>query len=90
MALLADQTATPRASHFLPLLLIQHNMLASGVRLYYTCASSCEHTLSVPPGRPTACRRVIVSSGGPSARYAHTLALVGNRYLVAMGGNDGR
>lgn len=27
---------------------------------------------------------------GPSARYAHTLALVGNRFLVATGGNDGK
>ena len=27
---------------------------------------------------------------GPSARYAHTLALVANRFLVAMGGNDGK
>lgn len=27
---------------------------------------------------------------GPSARYAHALALVANRFLVAMGGNDGK
>lgn len=27
---------------------------------------------------------------GPSARYAHTLALVANRFLVAVGGNDGK
>ncbi|KAJ9521431.1 hypothetical protein QJQ45_008757 [Haematococcus lacustris] len=27
---------------------------------------------------------------GPSARYAHTLSLVANRFLVAMGGNDGK
>ena len=27
---------------------------------------------------------------GPSARYAHTLALVANRFLVALGGNDGK
>jgi len=31
-----------------------------------------------------------VSGPGPSARYAHTLALVANRFLVATGGNDGK
>ena len=36
------------------------------------------------------CIRVMVSGPGPSARYAHTLALVANRFLVAMGGNDGK
>jgi hypothetical protein len=34
--------------------------------------------------------RVVVAGPGPSARYAHTLALVGNRFLVAIGGNDGK
>ncbi|KAK9868860.1 hypothetical protein WJX84_000767 [Apatococcus fuscideae] len=34
--------------------------------------------------------RVMVQGPGPSARYAHILALVANRYLVAMGGNDGK
>jgi len=33
---------------------------------------------------------VFVNGQGPSARYAHTLALVANRFIVAMGGNDGR
>ena len=32
----------------------------------------------------------MVAGAGPSARYAHTLALVANRFLVAMGGNDGK
>jgi len=31
-----------------------------------------------------------VQGAGPSARYAHTLSLVANRFLVAMGGNDGK
>ena len=39
-------------------------------------------------GRPPC--RVVVQGAGPSARYAHTLALVANRFLVAMGGNDGK
>jgi Galactose oxidase, central domain len=34
--------------------------------------------------------RVMVTGPGPSARYAHTLALVANRFLVATGGNDGK
>ena len=38
---------------------------------------------------PLPCR-VVVQGPGPSARYAHTLALVANRFLVAMGGNDGK
>jgi hypothetical protein len=33
---------------------------------------------------------VLVQGAGPSARYAHTLSLVANRFLVAMGGNDGK
>lgn len=34
--------------------------------------------------------RVMVQGAGPSARYAHTLALVSNRFLVVSGGNDGK
>eukprot|EP00899_Mesostigma_viride_P027752 jgi/Mesvir1/8161/Mv12469-RA.2 len=34
--------------------------------------------------------RVNVQGPGPGARYAHTMALVGKRYLVCIGGNDGR
>lgn len=41
------------------------------------------------PKRCFACR-VLVQGAGPSARYAHTLSLVANRFLVAMGGNDGK
>jgi protein phosphatase len=41
------------------------------------------------PNKPTHKNSVVVSGPGPSARYAHTLALVANRFLVAAGGNDG-
>jgi len=41
------------------------------------------------PERPR-WHRVLVQGPGPSARYAHTLSLVANRFLVAMGGNDGK
>ena len=43
--------------------------------------------LKRPAARPC---RVLVQGAGPSARYAHTLSLVANRFLVAMGGNDGK
>lgn len=34
--------------------------------------------------------RVMVQGPGPSARYAHVLSMVANRFLVAIGGNDGK
>ncbi|KAK2079181.1 hypothetical protein QBZ16_002872 [Prototheca wickerhamii] len=53
-------------------------------------ASEDLHVLDfTDPARPR-WHRVAVAGPGPSARYAHTLALVANRFLVASGGNDGR
>lgn len=53
-------------------------------------ASEDLHVLDfTEPDRPR-WHRVIVSGPGPSARYAHTLSLVANRFLVTAGGNDGR
>jgi hypothetical protein len=53
-------------------------------------ASEDLHVLDfTEPDRPR-WHRVMVAGPGPSARYAHTLALVANRFLVAVGGNDGR
>lgn len=49
----------------------------------------CMHHTSALPCLGTLCR-VLVQGAGPSARYAHTLSLVANRFLVAMGGNDGK
>lgn len=34
--------------------------------------------------------RVVVQGPGPGPRYGHVMALVGQRYLMAIGGNDGR
>ena len=34
--------------------------------------------------------RVVVQGSSPGPRYAHTLTLVVNRFLVIMGGNDGK
>lgn len=36
----------------------------------------------------TSCR-VVVQGPGPGPRYGHVMALVGQRYLMAIGGNDG-
>ena len=33
--------------------------------------------------------RQVVQGEGPGARYAHVLALVGQRFLLVLGGNDG-
>jgi len=41
------------------------------------------------PGRPK-WHRVVVAGASPGPRYAHTLALVVNRFLVIAGGNDGK
>jgi hypothetical protein len=34
--------------------------------------------------------RVVVQGPGPGPRYGHVMALVGQRYLMAIGGNDGK
>lgn len=33
--------------------------------------------------------RVVVQGPGPGPRYGHVMALVGQRFLLAIGGNDG-
>ena len=33
--------------------------------------------------------RVVVQGPGPGPRYGHVMALVGQRYVMAIGGNDG-
>lgn len=33
--------------------------------------------------------RVVVQGPGPGSRYGHVMALVGQRYLMCIGGNDG-
>eukprot|EP00798_Chlamydomonas_sp_ICE-L_P004851 gene4851-34610_t len=53
-------------------------------------ASEDLHVLDfTDPERPR-WHRVLVQGDGPGARYAHILSLVANRFLVAMGGNDGK
>jgi hypothetical protein len=52
--------------------------------LLCSCCIACDACAAAPSGS------VLVQGAGPSARYAHTLSLVANRFLVAMGGNDGK
>lgn len=34
--------------------------------------------------------RVVVQGPGPGPRYGHVMALVGQRFLLTIGGNDGK
>jgi len=47
------------------------------------------HVLDLSSSTPR-WHRVVVPNQGPGPRYAHVLALVAQRYLVTVGGNDGR
>jgi hypothetical protein len=47
------------------------------------------HVLDLSPATPR-WHRVVVQGPGPGARYAHVLALLGQRFLIVIGGNDGR
>jgi hypothetical protein len=53
-------------------------------------ASEDLHVLDFTDWERPRWHRVMVAGAGPSARYAHALSLVANRFLVAVGGNDGR
>ncbi|KAL7240442.1 hypothetical protein ACSBR2_006151 [Camellia fascicularis] len=45
------------------------------------------HVLDLTQQRPR-WHRVVVQGPGPGPRYGHVMALVGQRYLMAIGGND--
>ncbi|KAK8596055.1 hypothetical protein V6N13_000716 [Hibiscus sabdariffa] len=47
------------------------------------------HVLDLTLQRPR-WHRVVVHGPGPGPRYGHVMALVGQRYLMAIGGNDGK
>ncbi|KAK8503449.1 hypothetical protein V6N12_066139 [Hibiscus sabdariffa] len=47
------------------------------------------HVLDLTQQRPR-WHRVVVHGPGPGPRYGHVMALVGQRYLMAIGGNDGK
>ncbi|KAK1310346.1 hypothetical protein QJS10_CPA08g00026 [Acorus calamus] len=47
------------------------------------------HVLDLTQLRPR-WHRVVVQGPGPGPRYGHVMALVGQRFLLAIGGNDGK
>ncbi|XP_047179505.1 serine/threonine-protein phosphatase BSL3-like [Vigna umbellata] len=47
------------------------------------------HVLDLTQQRPR-WHRVGVPGPGPGPRYGHVMALVGQRYLMVIGGNDGK
>eukprot|EP00252_Welwitschia_mirabilis_P026986 TRINITY_DN906_c0_g1_i2.p1 TRINITY_DN906_c0_g1~~TRINITY_DN906_c0_g1_i2.p1 ORF type:complete len:944 (-),score=234.90 TRINITY_DN906_c0_g1_i2:748-3579(-) len=47
------------------------------------------HVLDLTGSQPK-WHRVVVQGPGPGPRYGHVMALVGQRYLLAIGGNDGK
>ncbi|WOL07917.1 serine/threonine-protein phosphatase [Canna indica] len=47
------------------------------------------HVLDLTQPRPR-WHRVVVQGPGPGPRYGHVMALVGQRFLLAIGGNDGK
>ncbi|KAI8467364.1 MAG: Metallo-dependent phosphatase-like protein [Monoraphidium minutum] len=88
------EAPSPRAAHAAAavgnMVVVQGGIGPAGL------ASEDLHVLDfTDPDRPRWHRQargggVLVQGAGPSARYAHTLSLVANRFLVAMGGNDGK
>ncbi|CAL9155747.1 unnamed protein product [Musa hybrid cultivar] len=48
------------------------------------------HVLDLTQQRPRWHRLVVVQGPGPGPRYGHVMALVGQRFLLAIGGNDGK
>eukprot|EP01026_Neomeris_dumetosa_P048164 TRINITY_DN4158_c0_g2_i2.p1 TRINITY_DN4158_c0_g2~~TRINITY_DN4158_c0_g2_i2.p1 ORF type:complete len:916 (+),score=170.18 TRINITY_DN4158_c0_g2_i2:140-2749(+) len=79
---------SPRAAHAAAavgnMVVIQGGIGPTGL------ASEDLHVLDFTDPNKPKWHRVFVQGPGPSARYAHTLALVANRFLVALGGNDGK
>ncbi|OAY63730.1 Serine/threonine-protein phosphatase BSL, partial [Ananas comosus] len=58
-----------------------------GIALLFICRDL--HVLDLTQQRPR-WHRVVVQGPGPGPRYGHVMALVGQRFLLAIGGNDGK
>ena len=84
----AGEGPSPRAAHAAAA--VGHMVVIQGGIGPLGLASDDLHVLDFTnPDKPR-WHRVMVQGPGPRARYAHTLTLVAQRYLVAIGGNDGR
>ncbi|KAL7198448.1 hypothetical protein ACSBR2_020856 [Camellia fascicularis] len=77
---------TPRAAHVATavgsMVVIQGGIGLAGL------SAEDLHVLDLTQQRPR-WHRVVVQGPGPGPRYGHVIALVGQRYLMAIGGNDG-
>ncbi|GMG98401.1 hypothetical protein Nepgr_000241 [Nepenthes gracilis] len=78
---------TPRAAHVATavgtMVVIQGGIGPAGL------SAEDLHVLDLTQPRPR-WHRVVVQGPGPGPRYGHVMALVGQRYLMAIGGNDGK
>ncbi|KAJ7981246.1 Serine/threonine-protein phosphatase [Quillaja saponaria] len=78
---------TPRAAHVATavgtMVVIQGGIGPAGL------SAEDLHVLDLTQQRPR-WHRVVVQGPGPGPRYGHVMALVGQRYLMAIGGNDGK
>ncbi|KAE8734815.1 Serine/threonine-protein phosphatase BSL3 [Hibiscus syriacus] len=80
---------TPRAAHVATavgtMVVIQGGIGPAGL------SAEDLHVLDLTQQRPRWHRVVVQGPGpGPGPRYGHVMALVGQRYLMAIGGNDGK
>ncbi|CAL5357253.1 unnamed protein product [Camellia sinensis] len=77
---------TPRAAHVATavgtMVVIQGGIGLAGL------SAEDLHVLDLTQQRPR-WHRVVVQGPGPGPRYGHVIALVAQRYLMAIGGNDG-
>ncbi|KAK9790585.1 hypothetical protein WJX73_006836 [Symbiochloris irregularis] len=84
----SGEAPSPRAAHAAAavgtMVVIQGGIGPAGL------ATEDLHVLDFADMEKPRWHRVVVAGPGPSARYAHVLAMVANRFLVAMGGNDGK
>ncbi|KAL1825693.1 serine/threonine-protein phosphatase BSL3 isoform X2 [Daucus carota subsp. sativus] len=78
---------TPRAAHVATavgtMVVIQGGIGPAGL------SAEDLHVLDLTQPRPR-WHRVVVQGPGPGPRYGHVMALVGQRYLMAIGGNDAK
>ncbi|KAI4373613.1 hypothetical protein MLD38_011721 [Melastoma candidum] len=78
---------TPRAAHVATavgtMVVIQGGIGPAGL------SAEDLHVLDLTQQRPR-WHRVVVQGPGPGPRYGHVMALVGQRSLMAIGGNDGK
>ena len=79
---------SPRAAHAAAA--VGHMVVVQGGIGPAGLATEDLHVLDFSHAAQPRWHRVVVAGAGPGARYAHTIALVAQRFLVAIGGNDGK